>query len=293
MRLILNPASGPGSGNGDDVIAALREVIPDLEVVELDGVTSVTDAAGRAPLPAALCVCGGDGTVGAVAAAAAALALPLLVVPGGTRNHFAHDLGINSVVDAAAAADAWAAVAVDVGNIDGHLFVNNASLGFYPDLVRVRERWENRLGKRLATLVALVAVLVRSRPLCVEIDGRERRIWCAFFGNGRYDEGGLFTPIGRSSLTDDVVDVRIVRAAGKWSRLRLLAAFFARRLERASVYEISARRHVEIRAAHPLRVAADGETIEAGAAFAVCVRAQALHVFVPPSLHKHGGTIER
>ena len=118
-------------------------------------------AAGRARV---LGVAGGDGTVSTACAVALEAGLPLLVVPAGTFNHFAADLGVWSVEDALAALRAGEAVLVDVGVAGCRSFINTSSTGVYVDLVRAREELENTLGRRVAVIIALVQVLRRSQP---------------------------------------------------------------------------------------------------------------------------------
>jgi diacylglycerol kinase family enzyme len=89
---------------------------------------------------------GGDGTLNAVAAATIDSGKTLGVLPLGTLNHFAKDLGIPLDLEGAVGAIvAGHAVRVDVGEVNGHLFLNNASLGLYPRIVRERER-QQRAG---------------------------------------------------------------------------------------------------------------------------------------------------
>ena len=90
--------------------------------------------------------------------------LPLLVIPAGTFNHFAADLGIWSARDALAALRAGQAVLVDVGVAGQRSFINTSSTGVYVELVRARQQLENALGRRLAVIVALIRVLRRARP---------------------------------------------------------------------------------------------------------------------------------
>ena len=84
-------------------------------------------------------VAGGDGTVRAASAIALETGLPLLVIPAGTFNHFAADLGVRSARDAVAALRAGEAVLVDVGIAAGRPFVNTSSTGVYVDLVHARQ----------------------------------------------------------------------------------------------------------------------------------------------------------
>ena len=92
---------------------------------------------------------GGDGTVSAASAVAVETALPLLVIPTGTFNHFAADLGVWSVGDALAALRAGEAVLVDVGVAGRRSFINTSSTGVYVDLVHARKQLESALGRRM------------------------------------------------------------------------------------------------------------------------------------------------
>ena len=132
------------------------------------------------------------------------------MVPGGTLNHFARDLGLADPETALDGLTAGAVAAVDVGDADGVSFVNNASLGVYGDLVRRREALEHRLPKRLALLIAAGAVLRTAAPLEVEIDGLRDRVFLVFVGNNPYSGTGL---TGRESLQAGLLDVRILSAA--------------------------------------------------------------------------------
>ena len=268
IRFIVNPSSG--SALGKDPIDVLRERLPEAEIVELDSDRTCEEIMRAAPVPQAVGVVGGDGTVSAVAAVAHEMRLPLAVIPGGTLNHFGQDLGLQSVDDAIDAVIAGTTISVDIAQIGEHKFVNNASIGAYPQVVDARERLERYIGKWPALLVALVYVLRRGRPSNVAINGRERRLWFAFFGNCHYDMDGIVAPAGRSTLNDGLIDVRMVHADVKWARLRLFACVMLRRLDRCSVYESVTPARVTVRSLDgPLRLAADGETFDGGQAFEI------------------------
>ena len=107
---------------------------------------------------------GGDGSVGAAAQALAGSEAALGILPLGTLNHFARDLGIPFELDRAAALIADGHVrAVDVAEVNGRVFVNNSATGLYPLMVVDRESQQHRLGrsKRLAMLVASLRTLSR------------------------------------------------------------------------------------------------------------------------------------
>ncbi|GFN08462.1 hypothetical protein Smic_70180 [Streptomyces microflavus] len=109
--MVVNEASGTATATA----SLVRQALPLAEVVECapaDLSTAMEKAAGRGQ---ALGVCGGDGTVNLAASVAATHGMPLAVFPGGTLNHFAYDLGIETVQEAAAALTAGDAIQVDLG----------------------------------------------------------------------------------------------------------------------------------------------------------------------------------
>jgi undecaprenyl-diphosphatase len=259
--VVVNPAAGTTIGR--DPAEQLRDALPAAEVVVVDDPADLPgmldDAASRA---AVVGICGGDGSVNAAADVAIRHDRTLLVVPGGTLNHFAHALGTRSVADAVDTVRAGGLAEVDLGLIGGRPFLNTASFGAYTDLVDTRERLEHRIGKWPAMVVALARVLLRAQPCAVEIDGRRRSVWMVFVGNCRYHPAG-FAPSWRERLDDGTFDVRIVDAAHPWSRVRLVAAVLSGRLGRCRVYEARAVPSLRVRSLDgPLRLARDGETFD-------------------------------
>ena len=261
----------------------LRAELPRAEIVEVgpddDLVEALEKAADRA---VAFGVAGGDGTVNAAAEVAAARKLPLLVVPGGTLNHFAHALGLETIADAASAVREGRVVEVDRAEIDGHTFLNTGSIGSYTDLVDAREKLEGRIGKWPAMIVALVHVLRHSEPVPVELDGVATSVWMIFIGNCRYHPDG-FGPSWREKLDDGILDIRIVHGH-PWSRVRLLASVLTGTLGRCRVYEQRCVRRMHVRSLDgPLRLARDGETFDGSEEFDICKADDPLLVFVPPA----------
>ncbi|RBY83860.1 phosphoesterase [Geodermatophilus sp. TF02-6] len=237
---VVNPASG--GGRGAQLAEDVRRLLPRAEVVTLqpgdDLVQVLRRAADRAEV---LAVGGGDGSVNAAAGVAIEAGLPLLVLPGGTFNHFAADLGVAGAADAAEAVTSGSAIRADVGTITDadtgaeRLFLNTASLGAYPHFVAARERWESRLGKRLAAALAIVTVLRSERPLPAVVNGREHLMAMLFIGNGRYQPHG-FAPGWRPRLDDGLLDVRLVDTGRRFAAVRLLLSLAAGRLGRSHLY---------------------------------------------------------
>src|ERR1051325_8220251 len=174
--------------------------------------------------PPVLVAAGGDGTLSAVADVLRGTDTALGVIPVGTMNHFAKDLGIPlDAGEAAQVIGTGRCIRVDVGEVNGRAFINNASLGIYADMVRKRERQQRRLrrSKRSAMLWAALEVLGRSRliDLRLEVDGRvqECRAPFVFVGNNDYAMEGFV--IGtRSRLDGGLLNVYTTRRCGAWCR---------------------------------------------------------------------------
>ena len=116
-------------------------------------------------------IAGGDGTIGTAAGIASELSLELAVVPGGTLNHLAHDLGVPEALDEALSlAVRGAARSVDAGVVNHQLFLNTSSVGTYVTFVRIRDRLERRLGYHLASFVAAFRLLLRPYAFTVEVE---------------------------------------------------------------------------------------------------------------------------
>jgi undecaprenyl-diphosphatase len=280
--VVVNPSAGSARSLGGDVREVLERGLPGARVVELgegeDLPAALEDAAASADV---LGIAGGDGSINAAAAVAHARGKPLVVVPAGTLNHLARDVGLTSAADAVRAVADGNAVAVDLACIDGKPFLNTASFGSYVDLVDARQKLERRIGKWPAVLVALWRVLRRSEPVEVEIDGARRRLWMIFLGNCRYEPPG-FAPSWRERLDDGVIDVRMVDAVPPLSRSRLLLAVLTGRLGRCVIYEQRFVHELRVRSLQgPLRLARDGETFDGSVEFTVTKLQEPLVLYRP------------
>jgi diacylglycerol kinase family enzyme len=246
-------------------------------------------AALRAQPPPLWIAAGGDGTVASVAAHVLACGGELGVLPLGTRNHFARDLGLPLDLDEAMAVLArGASRAVDVGELGDRIFLNNASLGLYTRFVLVREHEERRPGLKLWPALAKAAwhALRTSRDVEVRLhaddDRRARRTPVLLVGNNRYTAEGLGR--GRRERRDEGrLSVYVLRPRG-----RLALAWFGLR---ALVGAVSAPRDFDTLDTDTLVVSAgtadveialDGEVLRAAAPLRFRVRPRALRVRAPP-----------
>ncbi|MEV6670700.1 phosphatase PAP2 family protein [Streptomyces sp. NPDC051162] len=294
LVVVTNSTSGQRVGARPDAADEVRAALPLAEVVE-----SGPDAAGRTGEPldkaleraanrafelgGALGVFGGDGSVSAAAATARRYGLPLAVLPGGTLNHFAYDLGIETVADACRAVESGEAVAVDLVRMGDHgWFLNTFSIGAYPELVRVRERWAPRIGAWPAGVLAAVEVLRTAGPARIEVDGRPRELWMLFAGNCTYRGLGL-TPLRRHDLADGVLDVRTV-SGGRLARTRLLLAALTGDLKHSPVLRSARLRHLRIDGVEPgTHLAYDGEVAHAPRSLTLAKENEALVVYRLPT----------
>ena len=272
----------PSAGSSERAAEVLRDELPDAEVVELGEGDDLKEALDKAAeRGCAIGVAGGDGSVNTAASIAAHAGKPLFVVPGGTLNHFAYALGVETIADAARAVKDGRAVSVDRAVIDGHTFVNTASIGNYVDLVDAREKLEGAVGKWPAVVVALVKVLRQSRPIEVELDGERRRVWMIFIGNCRYHPAG-FAPSWRERLDDGQLDIRIVDGTRPWSRVRLLVSVMTGRLASCGAYEQRFVRSMTVKCLEgATRLARDGETFDGPDEFTIAKADDPLLVYVP------------
>ena len=238
--------------------------------------------------PAILVAAGGDGTVNAVADALRGTDTALGIVPAGTLNHFARDLGIPlDPIEAVRAIARGRTTLVDVGEVNGACFLNNASLGLYPGIVRERERQQRRLRrtKRAAMLWAILAVLDRPPLLELRMELDERVQDCrapfVFVGNNDYELEGF--DIGkRARLDAGMLNVYTTRNCGAGGLIALaLRAIFGRLRQADDFLESSARSlHVESRRRR-LLVATDGEVRAMPTPLEFCIRPRSLKVLVP------------
>lgn len=254
--------------NGADIALAVRQAL-------LEGAPMVV--AG-----------GGDGTVSAVASGLVDTGVALGVLPMGTLNHFARDLGIPLEQDGAIAVLAGGrALEVDAGEVNGRIFINNSSLGIYPDIVRDREQRQRRLGhgKWRALLAASIAALRRYPVLKVhvDVDGQTlvRRTPFVFIGNNEYTMQGF--EIGeRAALDRGTLSLYLTQRMGRFAMLRLALMALFRRLEQARDFDAVTAREFVVRTGHRrLRVATDGEVTVMETPLQYRLRPGALRVMVP------------
>lgn len=280
LVVVTNLEAGSAS---TELVRELASALPAAEIVtstpDDDLAELVEDVARRCTV---LGVAGGDGTINVAARVAAEKDVPLFVVPAGTLNHFARDLGVSSVADSVAALRAGQAIRVDLGQAGADaVFVNTSSIGFYVDLVRFRKRWEASLGKWPALVAGLVSALRDSHPCAVVVDGEVRHVWMLFAGNCTYQPRG-FAPTHRPRLDDGVLDVRIVAAEPKAARTKIVLGVLTGMLRWCGPYEESTRTSIRVESPDgPLGLSVDGEVTSVSSTVVLGKAIGALTVYRP------------
>lgn len=292
--VLLNGAAGGLAGSKahemlERVRAAFQSARLSAQVLAVDH-DALPAAARRAAASGADIVVlgGGDGTISTGAAALVGRSKPLGILPLGTLNHFAKDAGVPLELDAAVAAiEGGHVTEVDVGEVNGHVFLNNSSVGLYPKAVHDREelRHHGGGGKWLAMASASLGVLRRFPLLHVALalDGEEMHVETPFIfvGNNPYAMD-LFSLGKRSSLQDGKLSVYLARNSGRTGLLRLAGRALLGRLEQDRDFYSFSARHATIRTRREsLRVSLDGEVVRLSSPLHYTIRPRALRVLTP------------
>ncbi|HKU02439.1 MAG TPA: phosphatase PAP2 family protein [Arthrobacter sp.] len=293
LSIVVNTLGGSFK---EETASALQEVFPraHINIVQPDeDLVQRINATADHPGTLALGVWGGDGTVGAAAAVAVERSIPLLVLPGGTLNHFARDAGTGSLKEAVAAAGKGEAALADVGLVTAErglagnpeisqlIMLNTSSVGIYPNLVRRREHLQPALGKPLAGVVAMFRTFAAGTPTTLSVDGVPHKVWIAYLGRGRFyprDHAPLIRPV----MDDGVLDVRLITADESFARLRLLWSVLTGTVASSRITHLREATHVRIDAGGaPMALAVDGEALAGVRKVAYEVRPKALTYYSP------------
>ena len=292
LPMIINAAAGGGSD--DELVsklsAAFSAVGVEARIFRARDRAQLDETVGRVlkEAPPVVVAGGGDGTLNAVASALAGTDTALGVMPIGTLNHFAKDMGIPLDVESAAHTIAGGhAVRIDVGEVNGRIFLNNSSIGLYPDMVRRRTKQQERLGrgKWSAMFWATLTVMRRSPFLHVRLirDGVPyvSRTPFIFIGNNRYQMEG-FSIGSRERLDGAELSLYMTNRRGRWGLLSLALRALFGRLRQAREFTADTAQNITIESRHKrLLVAADGEIDRMELPLDYKIRPGALRVIVP------------
>lgn len=279
-------------GAGPDA-TALRAAFADAGIdADLRGASGEaiqkTLSEAAAEKPEFMFVGGGDGTISTAAGILAGGNTVLGVLPLGTLNHFARDLGIPLAWPEAIRALAAGSVhAVDLAEVNGRVFINNCSIGSYAEAVRRRDalRRQKGHGKWLAMFLASWTVFLDLRRLRLQITSpetsRSLRTPFVLIANNRYS-GRVLNSSLRPRIDEGRLWLYTTRAHRHGAFLRLAWQTLVRRIDAADALEMISLTDVTISTAHTtLPVAADGEVLSLQPPLVFKIRPAALRVLVP------------
>jgi diacylglycerol kinase family enzyme len=213
----------------------------------------------------AIVVGGGDGTISTVAGAIAGSGFPIGILPLGTLNHFAKDLGIPLPLEEAVATIASGMQRqVDLGDVNGRKFINNSSIGIYPYIVLDRERRRRSgLPKWIAMVPAMLRVLrnLPLRRLSITINGRSEvlRSPCVFVGNNVYSLA-LSSRSWRDRMNEGRLCIYVARAQSRAGFVLLALRALLQHLDSARDFQSLTPPQITISSRRKrLLVACDGE----------------------------------
>ncbi|GAA3234561.1 diacylglycerol/lipid kinase family protein [Dactylosporangium siamense] len=239
--LVMNPRSGGGKVQRCDLARKARALGAEVVLLDEVGTSDVAALARRAVRAGAdlLGVAAGDGTQAAVAAVAVDNDLPFLVIPAGTRNHFAMDLGLDRA-DPASGLDALTngvEIRTDVGLVNDRMFVNNASFGVYAALVQSPAYRDDKAGTALELLPDL---LTAGHDPPLRLRAGQTLVYgppAILVSNNPYAVNDVIGTGRRERLTDGVLGVLAVSANGASDAVRLLRGDRSKGLTRCTTDE--------------------------------------------------------
>ena len=274
----------------DRVGDALKSAGLDVEVELLSGGDCAIRCRAIAERKDALLIVGGgDGTISAAASALAGTETLLGILPLGTLNHFARDLEIpTDLEEAAKLIAAGKHRPVDIGEMNGRVFINNSAIGLYPLMVVDRDIQRRRLGrsKRLAMIVASLRTLIRFNHHRLTLTVNEERTGrvdtpLLFVGNNDY-RVDIGAPGRREQLDGGELCVLVLR---KKTRRGMIAASLRALFGRSQADDMVRIEGVErLRVSIPrpqLAVSLDGEVVRSEPPLDYRIRKKALRVIAP------------
>ncbi|MEY2547980.1 MAG: hypothetical protein QOD64_562 [Verrucomicrobiota bacterium] len=283
-----------GAGGADDPETRIRDLLrvhgEEPRFVHPDRGTSLSAIAREAAQSdeRVIVAAGGDGTISGVAAALAGTDKVLGVLPVGTLNHFAKDLGLPLDLESAVRTIVEGETAsVDAGEVNGRIFINNSSLGIYPRIVARREAQQERLarGKWVAFFWATLQALRRFPFLNLRIafEGREisRRTAFLFVGNNEYQIAG-FNLGSRACVNGGNLGLYMSHGTGRFGLFRLAFHALFGRVDQAKDFDAFCVKEARIETRkRRLLVALDGEIERMETPLNYRIRPAALRVLVP------------
>ena len=265
--LFVNPRSGDGTATragiaerarANGIEAVILAPGQDLAALAGDAAAAGADALGMA---------GGDGSLAVVAAVAAAHGIPFVCVPAGTRNHFALDVGVDrhDLIGALEAFTDGVERQIDMAEVNGRAFLNNASLGIYGDAVHSPAYRDAKLRTLLETAAEVMGPSAEAPALSLVDDlGREhRRLTMVLVSNNAYAHDRPLARGTRPTLYGGQLGIVVLDAPGDSPRPPGRAWTTPR---------------LEVNTPKPVHAGVDGEAVELSPPLQFAIRPAVLRV---------------
>jgi diacylglycerol kinase family enzyme len=292
-HVIINQGAGAGDKSvlNQDIEAAFDSFGWQVEFIQVGGHNLQRQTRSTvAQAPGTIVVAGGDGTINTVAAACLEANRPFGILPAGTFNYVARNLSLPTDIPGAVSVIIEGRTrAVDVGEINGQIFLNNAGFGLYSRLVERRELDKQRWGRnRVVAVLSGIRCLLGTHPLYqVEItaDGKTDRLLTTtlFFGSNPL-QMETFNTAAADCLRHHKLAVLSLEVHSRWEIALAAAAALLGRLDMASNVETFCANSVRVQTRRrALKVAFDGEITMLRPPLDVMLRPGALQIFAPAS----------
>jgi diacylglycerol kinase family enzyme len=292
-HVIINQGAGAGDKSvlNQDIEAAFNSFGWQVEFIQVGGHNLQRQTRSTvAQAPGTIVVAGGDGTINTVAAACLEANRPFGILPAGTFNYVARNLSLPTDIPGAVSVIIEGRTrAVDVGEINGQIFLNNAGFGLYSRLVERRELDKQRWGRnRVVAVLSGIRCLLGTHPLYqVEItaDGKTDRLLTTtlFFGSNPL-QMETFNTAAADCLRHHKLAVLSLEVHSRWEIALAAAAALLGRLDMASNVETFCANSVRVQTRRrALKVAFDGEITMLRPPLDVMLRPGALQIFAPAS----------
>jgi diacylglycerol kinase family enzyme len=273
ILVIINPSAGKKSADkdsGTDFPGLFRKYNLEADIHEINGdkiKEIVKEAAGEDYY--AIVAVGGDGTISSAASAVAGTNFPLGVISAGTLNHFAKDLNLPlDPEEAVKVISKFKTKKIDIGEVNGHTFINNSSIGFYPKMVRHRDSIIEEIGgnKWIAMSLAVINIFKRYPLMTVKVSSGGEVVKCktpfVFTGNNEYTVD-LLNLGKRKTLEEGKLSLYFPNTHGIFSILRFAFLGLMNKLkqEKDFIVKLTDNINIDIKKKARIDVSIDGEIV--------------------------------
>ena len=284
--LIMNLKSGGGKAERFHLVDECRErgiepivLTPGTDLLELaeDAVARGADVIGMA---------GGDGSQALVASVASRYGIPHVVIPAGTRNHFALDLGLDrdDVVGALDAYSEGVERTIDLAEVNGRVFVNNASMGVYAKVVQSPEYRDAKLRTAAAMLPTIIGPDATPMDLRFALPSGEQSLTSQLIlvSNNPYNLHDLRGGGTRARMDAGVLGIMSLMVRGATDMQKLVALESIGQVGQFGGWQEWVAPDFEVRSAKPVEIGVDGEALTLEPPLQFRIRPGALTVRLPP-----------